>query len=143
MIKLFRSTSINGASDKVWSLIRGFNGLPKWHPGIVRSELEPGHAEQEVGAIRVLTLGDGGTVVERLLAVSDLEHSYTYAIISAPFPVSNYVATLRVLPITDGQRTYVEWTAEFDTPADKEEEMRQLVGDDVFQAGFDALKKHF
>ena len=54
-------------------------------------------------------------------------------------PVENYVATIRLTEITDGDRSFIEWSAEFDT--DAESDMRELVGDGVFQGGFDALKK--
>jgi len=34
--------------------------------------------------------------------------------VPCPFPLRNYIATLRVLPITDGDRSLVEWSATFD-----------------------------
>jgi len=53
-------------------------------------------------------------------------------------PVSNYSATLKLTEITDEARTFLQWTAEFDT--DAEADMRELIGNGVFQGGFDALK---
>ena len=32
MIKVYRSAIISASADKVWTLVRDFNGLPKWHP---------------------------------------------------------------------------------------------------------------
>jgi hypothetical protein len=55
--------------------------------------------------------------------------------------VSNYIAVIRLMPVTDGNRTFCEWTAEFDCPAEREAELRQLIGQGVFKAGFDALKQ--
>ncbi len=57
--------------------------------------------------------------------------------------VENYVATLRLTPVTDGDRTFVEWTAEFDCAPGREAELIATVGDGVFQGGFDALKRAF
>ena len=75
-----------------------------------------------------------------MLTLSDTEHSCTYTIIESPLPLENYVATLRLLPITDGNRTYIEWTAEFNCSTDEEENLISMIGDGVFQGGFNALK---
>ncbi len=53
------------------------------------------------------------------------------------------MATLRLTPITDGERTFIEWTAEFDCTPETEEELVTGIGTNVFQAGFDSLKRHF
>ena len=39
---------------------------------------------------------------ERLLALSDYDYSCTYAILESPMGVDNYVATLKLTPVTDG-----------------------------------------
>jgi hypothetical protein len=57
--------------------------------------------------------------------------------------VENYVATLRLTPVTDGQRTFLEWTAEFDCAPEREAELVSNIATAVFQGGFDALKRQF
>ncbi len=57
--------------------------------------------------------------------------------------VDNYVATLKLTPVTDGNRTFAEWWAEFDCAPEREGELAQRIGQGVFQAGFDALKGMF
>ena len=57
--------------------------------------------------------------------------------------VENYVATLKLTPVTDGDRTFAEWWAEFDCPAERENELAELIGQRVFQAAFDSLKAAF
>ena len=57
--------------------------------------------------------------------------------------VENYVATLRLTPVTEGDRTFVEWSAEFDCDPAREPELVEMIGTSVFQGGFDALKQHF
>ena len=86
---------------------------------------------------------DGGFIRERLLALSDYDFSCTYAILESPMGVENYVATLKLTPITDGDRTFAEWSAEFDCAPEREAELVALIGTDVFQGGFDALKSRF
>ncbi|MEM7653104.1 MAG: SRPBCC family protein, partial [Pseudomonadota bacterium] len=75
-----------------------------------------------------------------LLALSDYDLSCTYSILESPMGVENYVATMKLTPITDGGRTFAEWSAEFDCPPAREEELASGIGQGVFQGGFDALK---
>jgi Polyketide cyclase / dehydrase and lipid transport len=94
--------------------------------------------------VRVLSLKDGGTIREQLLEMSDLGHHYSYSILEGPLPVANYRATLRLRRISDGDRTFAEWSASFDpNPPQKRAEAEDFVSNAVFQGGFDALKKHF
>lgn len=142
MTKVFRSTVVNAPIDDVWEHIRDFNALPAWVPSIGASQIEDGHDSSTVGCIRSLTLaGDGGTVRERLLTLCDANRLCTYSILEAPLPVENYVATLRLLPVSDGDRTYAEWTAEFDT--EQVDAMRDVIGNAVFMAGLNTLKEKF
>ena len=54
---------------------------------------------------------------------------------------TNYVATLKLTPVTDGNRTFAEWWAEFDcAPARANGELARDIGQGVFQAAFDSLK---
>jgi hypothetical protein len=57
--------------------------------------------------------------------------------------VSDYVATLKLTPVTDGARCFAEWSAEFECAEGRERELVATIGDGVFQGGFDALKRHF
>ena len=74
MPKAYSSGVVPASADSVWELVRPFNGLAAWHPAIVQSELTSG-SDVEVGSVRRLTLGDGGIVVERLLALDDADRS--------------------------------------------------------------------
>jgi hypothetical protein len=55
--------------------------------------------------------------------------------------VEKYIATLKLTPITDGNRCFAEWTAEFDCAPGREAELARMIGQGVFQGGFDALKQ--
>jgi hypothetical protein len=57
--------------------------------------------------------------------------------------VDNYISTLKLTPVTDGGRTFAEWSAEFDCAPEREGELAQQIGHAVFQAGFDSLKAMF
>ncbi len=140
MAKIFVSSVIEVPVDDVWAKIRDFNALPDWHPAIADSHIENGEPSDKVGCIRNFNLKDGGNIREQLLTLSDVEHLCTYSILESPMPLENYVATVRLVPITDGNRTYAEWTAEFNCSPEEEEGLLDMISNDVFQGGFDALK---
>jgi hypothetical protein len=143
MIKIYTSTVIDAPADAVWQRIRDFNGLPQWHPLIADSRIEQNLPSDRIGCVRNFRTRDGGTIRERLLTLSDYDYECTYAILESPMGVENYVATLKLTPITDGNRTFAEWSAEFDCAPARERELSQSIGQGVFQGGFDALKTHF
>ena len=141
MIRVYTSSVIDRPAEAVWARIRDFDALPQWHPVIADSRIEGGLASDQVGCIRHFHTRDGGLIRERLLALSDFEYSCSYAILESPMGVENYTATLKLTPVTDGGRTFAEWTAEFDCASGREAELTQSIGQGVFQAGFDALKR--
>lgn len=143
MIKVYTSSVIDASADAVWAHVRDFNGLPKWHPAIAESRIEGNWPADRLGCIRNFRLRDGGTIREQLLTLSDYDYQCTYSILESPMGVDNYIATLKLTPITDGNRTFAEWSAEFDTPPGQERKLADSIGQGVFQAGFDALKSYF
>ena len=143
MVRVYTSSVINAPADRVWTTIRDFNAMPKWHPAIAESRIEANDPSDKVGCVRDFTLKDGGRVRERLLALSDFDYSCIYSILESPLGVSNYIATLKLTPVTDGNRSLVEWSAEFDCEPGREAALAELIGQGVFQGGFDALKRSF
>jgi hypothetical protein len=139
--KIYKSTVINAPADRVWAKVRDYNGLPSWHPRLAESHIERGEPADKIGCIRALRLADGGTVREQLLALSDYEFFYTYAILESQMGVENYVATLKLIPVTDGDRTFAEWSADFECAAGRERELVEGIGTNVFAGGLDALKQ--
>ena len=143
MAKVYISSVIGAPADRIWQTIRDFNALPDWVPAVKESRIEGGQPADQVGCVRAFRLQDGGFLRERLLALSDYDFSVTYAILESPMGVENYIATLKLAPITDGNRTFAEWTAEFDCDPANEAELIDNIGNNVFQAAFDALKARF
>ncbi len=143
MARVFVSSVIGGPADQVWARIRDFNGLPSWHPSIRESQIEGGEPSDKVGCVRDFYLQNGDRIRERLLGLSDYDMFCTYSILESPMPLENYVATIRLTPITDGERTFAEWTAEFECAAENEADLVDGIGNNVFQTGFDSLKRHF
>jgi hypothetical protein len=142
MIKVYRSAIINATADKVWKLVRDFNGLPKWHPAIATSEIEGGLPADQVGCVRRFTRkSDGGLLREKLLSLADDTRTFTYNILVSPMPVANYMAAMRFTPITMDKRTFAEWWAVFDVTSGPPQVTDDDIGDNVFVAGFAAIDK--
>ncbi len=143
MARVYISSVIGAPADRIWQTVRDFNALPDWVPAVRESRIESGQPSDRVGCVRAFRLQDGGFLRERLLALSDYDFSVSYAILESPMGVENYIATLKLAPITDGNRTFAEWTAEFDCDPANEAELIDNIGTNVFQAAFDALKARF
>jgi uncharacterized protein YndB with AHSA1/START domain len=141
MPRVYVSSVIDAPAARVWERVRDFNGLPRWHPRIRDSRIENAEPADRVGCVRDFHLQNGDRIRERLLGLSDYDMFCTYAILESPMPLTDYVATLRLTPVTDGDRTFVEWTAEFECADADAEGLVTGIGRDVFQAGFDALKR--
>jgi hypothetical protein len=140
VVKVYASSVIDAPTSEVWADVRDFNALPRWHPAIKDSYIEQRQPADKVGCVRNFTLRAGGRLREQLLALSDYDFTQTYSILESPMGVENYIATLKLTPITDGDRTFAEWSAEFDCAPARAAELSRSIGQGVFQAGFDNLK---
>jgi hypothetical protein len=143
MPRVYVSSVVNAPAGKVWERVRDFNGMPRWHPAIRESRIEDGEPSDRVGCVRDFYLQNGDRIREKLLGLSDFDMFCTYSILESPMPLENYIATLRLTPITDGDRTFAEWTAEFDCAVEVADDLVSGIGKNVFQGGFDSLKRHF
>ena len=143
MARVYISSVISAPSTRVWERVRDFNGLPRWHPAIRESRIENGEPSDKIGCVRDFRLQNGDRIREKLLGLSDYDLFCTYTILESPMPLTDYLATLRLTPITDGDRTFAEWSAEFECAVEAADGLVGGIGHDVFQAGFDALKRHF
>lgn len=133
MANTMATIEISASPDQVWKLIGGFNSLPDWLPYIPSSELSEG------GRVRRLENPDGDVIIERLVGFNDKERSYTYSIMQAPFPVTNYESTLRVRE-NGSKGTLVEWSGTFTPVGVSEDEVIKLFHG-IYTDGLEALKK--
>lgn len=117
MARAYYSTVFDQSADRVWAAVRDFGNYRLWVDEVDESAIEESRPGDAVGAIRRIRMGDT-LIRQRLLAHSDLDRCYSYEFCGAPrFPVTNYLATIRVTPVTDGERAFVEWWASFDAAA--------------------------
>jgi len=135
---VYVSHVIDAPIETVWGIMRDYNDMPSYHPGIKRSVIENDLPSDQVGCVRRLTLGEG-YVREVLLCLDDRNYAFTYEIIEGTLPVRNYVAGVPVHRVTDGNRTYAEWWADFDVAGADRDAVIAQIGNNVFAAGFRAV----
>ncbi len=140
MVKVVKSTIIDAPVEAVWAVLRDFNGHDRWHPAVADSAIERSLPSDKIGCVRRFHLVDGSELREQLLTLSDIDMAFSYCLLDTPVPLFNYVAHVRLLPVTDGDRTFWHWESRFDTPAGREEELARMVGGDIYESGFAAIR---
>jgi len=148
LLKVVKSVNIAAPVDKVWNAVKDFDSLNKWHPGFASDEIQKGE-NNKVGAVRKLTVKDGPSFTEELLAFDDAKHTYKYRIIESPLPLRDYVSHITVTPGPDGG-SHVTWVGNFkrksssDTPPEGENDAAALkLINSVYDGGLANLEKMF
>jgi len=137
---------INAAPAKVWNAVKPFDSLSRWHPAFATSPIISGR-DGKVGAVRALTVKDGPTFTEELVAFNEQAMAFTYNIIESPLPVDRYLSTISVKSNGRGG-TIVTWVGQFsrknprDNPPEAETDAAAvgfITG--AYQGGLQNLKK--
>lgn len=126
-----RTIDIANPNGEVWDVIGDFCDIDDWHPMITGCKLKA-----KDGAVhRLLTLENGATVLEKLIAVEP-GLSYTYKIVESPLPLKKYTSTLS---ITGGATATVTWSGNFSTDDDSLEGLFT----DIYNTGLNAIGDRF
>lgn len=140
MAKAYYSTVLDHAAGKVWSVIRPFDHYA-WAGVVAETTIEDGRKGDQVGSVRRVIVGDK-TLRQVLLAHSDAARSYSYGFASEPpFPVQHYAATIRITPVTDSGKAFVEWWATFDCASDDRARMIDQFENKGFAVWLGALRE--
>jgi mxaD protein len=138
--------SIDAPSAKVWEKVSNFNDLGAWHPAVKTTEIATGK-NNKAGAERLLTLQDGGTIKEKLLAYNAKAQTFKYSIVEGVLPVTEYVSSVTVKPVGK-DKSLVVWEGTFKrkdtsaTPAEGQDDATAVkVITSVYRGGLDNLKK--
>lgn len=135
LANVWMSVTINAPADEVWNTISNFNALGKYLPLITESTMEG----SGVGALRTLTLQDGGRVIERLESIDENARTLSYRILISPLPVDGYVSTMKVKDLGNN-RCEVEWSSTFKPKGTTEADVKNLI-EGIYSTGFGGLKK--
>lgn len=140
------SIEINASASTVWSKVSNFGDLGAWHPAVAKTEIVAGK-NNEKGAERLLTLQDGGTIKERLLAYDAKKLKMRYEILEGVLPVTHYASDI-VVKASGKNKATVTWSSTFmrkdmgEMPVagqDDEAAVKTITG--VYKGGLENLKK--
>ena len=132
-----RSMEVSGAPAAVWSVIGAFCAIKDWLPPVGMC-IEDG----KTPPTRTLVTKDGkASFVEKQTARSDADHSYSYAFLSSPLPVTNYSSTIKVTAKGEGV-SVITWTGTYTPDAGKEKDASEALNG-VYEAGLASIKAKF
>ncbi len=140
MARVYISAVMDIPLEEAWGVLRDFNALPVYHPFFSKSDIEDGRPSDQIGCVRNFFTHEGGHIREELLTLSDREHVCCYRILEATLPVRNYVAEMRLKPVTEGNKTFGEWWAEYDVAEADAAAVHQTVSD-TFRFAFEGAVK--
>lgn len=140
MSRAYASTIIDAPVEAVWDIARDFNALPHWLPIVSSSAIEDGLAADAVGCVRAIKVGDN-LVRERLLTLDDSRYLFSYSFVTPAFPIENYVAEFELIPVTNGNCCFAQWSAQFNEKPEDRGKYEAVVSKDVFGAGLNALSE--
>ncbi len=138
MARAYASCIIDAPIEAVWEFVRDFNGLPVWLTAISRSTIEGGLDPDVVGCIRSFYLGEQN-VRERLLLLDDSLYRFAYNFETPAFPIGNYLAHFELIPVTNSDRTFAQWSSIFDEAPEDAGKYTRIISQDVFAAGLQAV----
>ena len=141
MARVVESAILDVPVEEAWRWLRDFNSHRLWHPAIAASRIEDDAPPDGVGAVRTFSLRSGGELREQLLRLDDEARELSYCLIDSPIPLHDYVATIRLRPVTDDGRTFWQWESEFAPPPERRRELCALVAEDIYKAGMKALER--
>jgi len=141
LLNSHESIDIKASIWKVWDAVKDFDGLANWHPMFSDDEIKSGQ-NNEVGAIRTMTVKDGPSFDEELLSYDALDKKFSYRVIDpVPLPIADYVSTFQVI---EGRRGYttVMWNGAYHNNSDGKMKDEEVIGfiNNAYRVGLDNLK---
>lgn len=127
---------VAAAADQVFTVIGDFAGLEKNE--MIKDFTVTGSG---VGAVRSITLANGGVIEERLEKHDAKARTFTYAIINeqTALPVAKYVSTV-VVSAVDASSSRINWSSHFE-PVGISEAQAQTIIAGVYKGGITRTRR--
>ena len=127
----------NMTANRAWALVGDFRGIGIWHPLAAQSARYTQADPRMEGAIRVLPLTTGGTMVDELLEWDGTRKTMRYSGVETVLPVTKFEATMSVTNNLDGTSS-ITWSAVFDADGVEDDQAMAAV-QEFLAAGLDNL----
>ena len=135
------SINIDAPASTIWDIVKDYDGLNTWHPVFSNDVIKSG-TNNQVGAVRTLTIKDGPSFDEVLTVWDDMGRTFTYRVIDPnPLPILNYSSTMTVMQLEPGVSN-VTWTSTYENNSGGEMPDDELIAvlNGVYQAGLAEVK---
>jgi carbon monoxide dehydrogenase subunit G len=120
--------------DDVWALLADFGGIAR----IMRGMDDVQVVGEGLGQDRVISLGGGARVVERLTWHDPDAYAFSYTIVEgAGLPMQRYVATVRLSSQDSG--THVHWQGHFVVDGDEADAVKLVEG--IYRGGIKGTRR--
>jgi mxaD protein len=147
-LSVVESVEIVAPKEKVWAIVRDWDGLHRWHPAFSSVTLKKGKNNTPM-AVRIVTLNDGGATIEETLDEFDGKRMYyNYRIVGdSPLPVSHYAANISVKAGETKGTSVLTWQGSFrrktidNPPLGEDDEGAKKFISAAYRAGLDNVKK--
>jgi carbon monoxide dehydrogenase subunit G len=129
------SAIINASPVKVWEIIRAFDGVERYIPMVLKSEINGNHVGCERRCDIQLGPNQTAVLVERLDSIDDSTRTLGYSIIDAPQPFSGLKGEVKVSD--QNGKSMVVWSGNISS-SDKHASM---ILSGIYKMALDGLKK--
>jgi uncharacterized protein YndB with AHSA1/START domain len=123
--------TIPAPAEKVWAVLKTFR--LDYFPGYQHTVTGEGPGTERTFSV------PGGEMTERIASFDDEAMRLTYEIVHGPWPVKDYLATVRVEAAREGSE--VTWSAVFE-PEGASEEKAVGIAEGTFKMNLKALEKY-
>ncbi|MBI4115289.1 MAG: SRPBCC family protein [Candidatus Omnitrophica bacterium] len=113
---------VHASADEVWKTISDFETVGEYVPGITKTASEGNN----VGAIRTLTMVNGGRVVERLESLDEKSRTLQYSVLSTPLPMKGYLSTMKLTPL-GGNKCELLWESTFKVTKGRQAAVEKII----------------
>jgi hypothetical protein len=114
---VYHSTVLEASAADVWKVVRDILALVNlvFEDAVKDAHWVDGGSVDQVPAKFQFTLSPGDNLItEEVVARNEVERSLTYRTVGQALSLYDYVATYRVLPVTNARHTsFMEWSREF------------------------------
>lgn len=118
-------------ADRLWAKLSEYGTWSTWIESLAESNVE-GYDDTlhvPVGAVRAVGERGNPRVRERLVACDSVQRTITYEVAQEPkwrFPARRYRGTARIIALTDGPQSVIEWSSTYDCDAKDEEQFAEM-----------------
>ena len=137
-VQVKREVALPLSPAETWKLVEDFCPQRQWSTDVLKCDIVSG-ANNRIGTVRQLSLRNGSTAREKLVAHNAKTHAFSYTIVQSELPVTGYLSTLTVKPGPNGG-SLVEWQSSFDAKPGTDAAAAKKIIEGIYDTGLGSLQ---